>query len=113
VKTTCEPLEGNKIVLSVEIDEADFDREIDLAFKKIAREIRMPGFRQGKAPRQVLEARIGKDAARGQALQDGIPSYLARAVRENNVDIVATPEIEITGGQESGPVSFKATWSSR
>jgi len=109
VKTTCEPLEGNKIVLSVEIDEADFDREIDLAFKKIAREIRMPGFRQGKAPRQVLEARIGKDAARGQALQDGIPSYLARAVRENNVDIVATPEIEITGGQESGPVSFKAT----
>ena len=93
----------------MEIDETDFDQEIELAFKKIAREIRLPGFRQGKAPRKVLEARIGLDAARGQALQDGIPSYLARAVRENNVDIVATPEIEITGGQDSGPVSFKAT----
>jgi trigger factor len=109
VKSTRETLEGNKVRLSVEIDETDFDRDIDAAFNKIAREVRLPGFRQGKAPRKVLEARIGLDAARSQALNDSIPSYLARAVRENDVDIIATPEIEITGGQESGTVSFTAT----
>ncbi len=109
MKSTCEALEGNKVLLTVEIDETDFDRDIDSAFSKIAREVRLPGFRQGKAPRRVLEARIGIDAARSQALNDSIPTYLARAVRENDVDIIATPDIEITGGQESGPVSFTAT----
>ena len=109
MKSTCETLEGNKVRLSVEIDESDFDRDIDAAFTKIARDVRLPGFRQGKAPRRVLEARIGLDAARSQALNDSIPSYLARAVRDNDVDIIATPQIEITGGQESGAVSFTAT----
>ncbi len=109
MKSTSETLEGNKVRLSVEIDETDFDRDIDAAFNKIARDVRLPGFRQGKAPRRVLEARIGLDAARSQALNDSIPSYLARAVRDNDVDIIATPEIEITGGQDGGAVSFTAT----
>ena len=109
MKSTRETLEGNKVRLSVEIDESDFDREIDAAFNKIAREVRLPGFRQGKAPRRVLEARIGLEAARSQALNDSIPSFLARAVRDNDVDIIATPEIEITGGQDGGSVSFTAT----
>ena len=109
VKTTCEPLEGNRVKLSVEVDEADFARDIDAAFSKIAQEVRLPGFRAGKAPRKVLEARIGIAAAREQALRDGVPRHLASAVREMNVDIIATPEIEITGGQDDGPVTFDAT----
>lgn len=109
VKTTSEILEGNRVKLSVEVDEADFARDIDAAFSKIAREVRLPGFRAGKAPRKVLEARIGLAAAREQALRDGVPRHLASAVRELNVDIIATPEIEITGGQEAGPVCFDAT----
>lgn len=109
VKTTCETLEGNRVKLSVEVDESDFARDIDAAFAKIAQEIRLPGFRAGKAPRKVLEARIGIAAAREQALRDGVPRHLAAAVREMNVDIIATPEIEITGGQDSGSVTFDAT----
>jgi trigger factor len=109
VKTTCEPLEGNKVKLSILVDEADFATDIDAAFAKIAQEVRLPGFRAGKAPRKVLEARIGIAAAREQALRDAVPQYLGRAVREHNVDIIATPEIDIVGGQESGPVSFDAT----
>ncbi len=109
MKTTLEPLEGNKVKLSVEVEEAEFDRDIDAAFKKIAREVNLPGFRAGKAPRRLLEARIGIGPAREQALRDAIPQYLAKAVRENDVDIIATPEIEITGGEETGPVAFDAT----
>jgi len=109
VKSTCETLEGNKVLLKVEVDAADFERDIEVAFSKIAREVRLPGFRQGKAPRRVLEARIGLAAAREQALRDGVPTYLARAVRENNVDIIATPDVEITGGADDGDVAFSAT----
>jgi len=109
VKSTVEPLEGNKVKVSVSVDESEFDRDIDSAFRKIAQEVRLPGFRAGKAPRKVLEARIGIAAAREQALRDGVPNYLAKAVREHDVDLIATPQVEITGGEEAGDVVFAAT----
>jgi trigger factor len=109
VKSTLETLEGNKVKLSVAVDESEFDKDIDTAFRKIAREVRLPGFRAGKAPRRVLEARIGVAPAREQALRDSIPVYLAKAVREHDVDLIATPEVEITAGEEDGAVGFDAT----
>ncbi|MSW48657.1 MAG: trigger factor [Actinobacteria bacterium] len=109
VKSIIETLEGNKVKLSVEIDEVEFDRNIDKAFRKIANEIRIPGFRQGKAPRQLLQAQIGLGAARSQAIQDSIPEYLALAVREHDVDLIATPQIEVTKGEEEGILGFDAT----
>ena len=109
MKSTCEPLEGNKVKLSVEVDEAEFDRDIDAAFRKLATQVRLPGFRPGKAPRKVLEARIGLEPARQQALQDSIPQYLAKAVREHSVDLIDTPDVELVSGAEGGTVAFDAT----
>ena len=109
MKSTLEALEGNKIKLSIEVDESEFDRNLDAAFRKIAHEVRLPGFRPGKAPRRVLEARIGIDAARGQALQDAIPEYLSQAVREHDVDIIATPDVSLLEGEASGVIKFEAT----
>lgn len=109
VKTIIETLEGNKVKVSVEIDEVEFDRNIDQAFRKIAKEVRIPGFRQGKAPRQLLEAQIGTGAARSQAIQDAVPEYLSQAVREHKIDLIATPSIEVTKGEVEGVVGFDAT----
>ena len=109
MKSSVESLEGNKVKVYVEVEESEFDKDIDRAFKAIAREIKLPGFRNGKAPRRVLEARIGVGPAREQALRDSVPLYLARAVREHHVDLVAAPEIEITDGAEEGGVEFDAT----
>jgi trigger factor len=108
VRSTVEPLEGNKVKLSVEVDEQEFEKAIDEAFRKIAREVRIPGFRPGKAPRKVLEARIGKETARVQALNDAIPDYYTQAVVEHAVDVIAAPEIDIVSGQDDGPVAFDA-----
>ncbi len=110
VEDSSEETSNKKLVkLSVVIDEDEFGRDIDNAFRKIAREVKLPGFRNGKAPRKVLEARIGVGAARDQALRDAIPMYLANAVRQHDIDLIATPEVEITSGEESGPVGFDAT----
>ncbi|MBI5090743.1 MAG: trigger factor [Actinobacteria bacterium] len=95
--------------LSLTVDESEFDRDIDQAFRKIAHEVKLPGFRAGKVPRKVLEARIGLAPAREQALRDAIPNYLAEAVREHDIDLIATPEVDITSGMEEGPVAFDAT----
>jgi trigger factor len=108
VKTTVEPLEGNKVKLSVEVDEGEFSDAIDAAFRKIARQVKIPGFRPGKAPRQIIEARVGLDAARQEALSDSLPDFYERALRENDIEPIAAPDIDITSGKESGPVIFDA-----
>jgi trigger factor len=108
MRSTVEPLEGNKVKLSIEVEAGEFEDAVNAAFKKIAKEVRLPGFRPGKAPRKVLEARIGHQAGREQALQDALPEYYSAAVIEHDVDVIAPPDIDITGGQESGDVAFDA-----
>ena len=108
MKATVETLEGNKVKVSVEVDETEFESAVDDAFRRIAREVRIPGFRPGKAPRRVLEAQLGTGFAREEALRHALPEYYAQAVRENDVDVIAPPEIDITGGEEDGPVVFDA-----
>ncbi len=108
MKATVEPLEGNKVKLSVEVDEQEFEQAVDAAFKKIAREVRIPGFRPGKAPRRLLESRLGSGAGRAQALNDSLPDYYSDAVKTNEVDVIAPPEIDVISGEDDGPVVFEA-----
>jgi trigger factor len=108
VKTSVEPLDGNKVKLTVEVEESEFERAVDAAFRKIAREVRIPGFRPGKAPRRLLEARLGPGVARQEALRDALPEYYAKAVKDEDIDVIAPPEIDITAGEDDGPVQFDA-----
>jgi trigger factor len=108
VKAIVEPLEGNKVKLSVEVDESEFEKDIDAAFRRIAKEVRLPGFRPGKAPRRILEAKLGKDVGREEALREALPTYYHQAVKDNEVDAIAAPELEITSGKDEGPVAFDA-----
>ncbi|HEV3225300.1 MAG TPA: trigger factor [Acidimicrobiales bacterium] len=102
------PLEGNKVKLSVEVDESEFEKDLDAAFRRIAREVRLPGFRPGKAPRRILEAKLGKDVGREEALREALPTYYYQAVKDHEVDVIAAPELEITAGKDEGPVAFDA-----
>jgi trigger factor len=108
MKATVETLEGNKVKVSVEVDETEFESAVDDAFRRIAREVRIPGFRPGKAPRRVLEAQLGTGFAREEALRHALPEYYAQAVRDHEVDVIAPPEIDITAGEEQGSVAFDA-----
>ncbi len=99
---------GPKVKLEVSIDEGAFAAEIDEAFKKISQQVRVPGFRPGHTPRKVLEAKIGAQAGRAQALEDSIPRMYTKALRDNGVEAVGQPEIEVTAGLESGAVEFEA-----
>lgn len=92
----------------VELEEAEFEKDLDAAFSRLAQEVRLPGFRQGKAPRKVLEARIGQGYARDEAFREALPGYYSEAVKEHDVDVIAPPEIDITSGQEEGLVAFDA-----
>jgi trigger factor len=121
MQSTVEPVQGDeqpagapaggaatRVRLRVKVPASEFEQAIDAAFRKLAREVRVPGFRPGKAPRRLLEARLGTDVAREQALQDALPQYYVDAVQEHEVDAIALPEIEITAGRDGGDVEFDA-----
>jgi trigger factor len=102
-------MEGNLVRLSVEIDEPEFDRALGDVVRSLAQQVRVPGFRPGKVPRKVLEARMGGSGAlRAEALREALPDFYARAVVDTELDPIAQPEIDITGGEDEGAVSFDA-----
>ena len=108
MNSTLETLEDNKVKLSVVIDEAEFEPKLDAAYKALSKEVRLPGFRPGKVPRKLIEQQYGPELAREEALRQALPEFYSKAVYDNDVDVIAAPEIDITGGQSEGDVSFDA-----
>jgi trigger factor len=109
MRATAAPEEGNRVRLSVEIDESEIDEALDGVLRRLSREVRVPGFRPGKVPRRVIEARMGgASALRGEALREALPEFYARAVTDTEVDPIDQPEIDITSGDDTGAVSFDA-----
>lgn len=109
MRATAEPVEANLVRLLVEVEEPEVQKVLDDTLRSLSRRVRVPGFRPGKVPLRVLEARLGGPAAiRAEALREALPDFYARALDQASLDAIAPPEIEITGGQESGPVGFEA-----
>ncbi len=110
MKSTVEPEEGNKVkvVVTFSEDEPEFQAAVAKTWTEIAKQVRIPGFRAGKAPRKILEKQLGADAARPDSLQEAIPEFYAQAVIEHDVDVIAPPTIDIEEGEESGDVTFSA-----
>jgi trigger factor len=109
MRATSEAVEGNKVRLSVEIDEEEIDTVLNEAVRTLTRQARVPGFRPGKVPRPVLEARMGgAGALRAEALREAIPDFYARALADTETDPISAPEIDITGGEDAGAVRFDA-----
>jgi len=109
MRATAAPVEGNRVRLSIEVDESEVDEAVDATARRLARQIRVPGFRPGHVPRPVLEARLGgASALRHRAITDALPDLYARAVSDTELDPIAAPEIDVTSGEDAGPVTFDA-----
>ena len=113
VASSVDQLEDNKVKITVEVDESDVDEAIDAAFKKISKDVSLPGFRPGRVPRKVLEAKFGQEYARSEALNELIGQNYRNAVIAHEVDAIAQPEVNITEGEESGPLCFEAVVATR
>ena len=111
MNSTVEPVEGNKVKVLVTVDEAEFETDINEAFKRIAHEVNLPGFRRGKAPRKLLEARIGLGPAREEALREALPKYYAEAVVSTTS--TSSPPPRSTSPRARRPVRSPSRPSSR
>ena len=109
LQTTSEVLEKDRVKLRVEVPEARLVPAIDAAYRRWANDIKLPGFRKGKIPRQLIDARVGKDVVREEALRDALPDLYIEALRAEDVEAIAPPDVEVVRFEEGEPIVFEAT----
>lgn len=108
MKASWQTLEKNTGVLSVEVDAEQVAAALDKAFKKVVQKVNVPGFRKGKVPRQIFEARFGVESLYQDAVDILLPDAYADAVKETGIFPVDAPEIDIEQFGKGKPFIFKA-----
>ncbi|MTI84995.1 MAG: trigger factor [Firmicutes bacterium] len=109
MKATADRIEKNTVVMEVEVDAEKFDQALSQAYKKLVKQVNVPGFRRGKAPRRVVESYVGKAALYNEAVELVIPDAYVEALEETGVEPIEQPEVELLHVEEGEPVKFKAT----
>ena len=101
-------LEGNKVELEVEVEPEKVNEALEQAYKKVVKDIDISGFRKGKVPRKVLEARYGKEVLHKDALDILIPQGYSEAIEETGIEPIDQPDIKDYYIEEDEPFTFTA-----
>lgn len=108
MKTEVKKLEGNFVELTVEVEPEKVSKAIKKAYRKVANEVKIPGFRKGKVPPEIIDVKVGKEVVLQEALEDLLNSTYFEAVAGEKVKAIADPEIEIVQFEEEKPMIYKA-----
>ncbi|WP_425299869.1 trigger factor [Nocardia cyriacigeorgica] len=108
MKSTVEQLSPTRVRINVEVPFEELKPDFDKAYKALAKQVRIPGFRPGKAPAKLLEARLGRGAILEQVVNDVLPARYSEAVTTSEVKVIGQPEIEITKIEDGQELAFTA-----
>ncbi|WP_163737393.1 trigger factor [Mycobacterium gallinarum] len=108
MKSTVEKLSPTRVRINVEVPFTELEPEFDRAFKQLASQVRLPGFRPGKAPRKLLEARFGREAMLDQVVNDALPGRYSEAVTSSDLRPIGQPDIEVTKKEYGEDLEFTA-----
>ena len=109
MQTTLEETDKHVVRLSVEVPPEEFSRDLDKAYRKVGGEVRIPGFRKGKVPKHIIDARVGREAVLQEFVRDFLPTYYVRALREHDLAPIAEPDIDLERLEDGVPLRFTAT----
>jgi len=99
---------GSVVALDIEVPSEQVERAIERAYSRLAPQVKIPGFRPGKAPRNLVEQRIGWPALREQAIEILVPEAVTEAVTEQRLDAIETPRVQVDTFERLQPAKFKA-----
>ena len=108
MKSAVEAVSPTRAKLTVEVPFEELKPSLDAAYKAIAQQINVPGFRRGKVPPMVIDKQVGRGAVLDQAINEALPKVYADAMRENELEPLAQPEIELTKLEDGDVVEFTA-----
>jgi trigger factor len=103
------PLEENKVRLDVAVPEDEVQKGMARAIRQLGREVRVPGFRPGKAPAEVIVQRVGRDAVVQEMLKGSLGGWYSAAVAETGVQPIDDPDLDLESVPEEGDLTFQAT----
>ena len=108
MKSTVEKLSPTRVRINVEVPFDELQGEFDRAYKQLAQQVRLPGFRPGKAPAKLLEARVGRAAVLEQVVNDALPARYSEAVSTEELRPLGQPDIEVTRMSDGEELVFTA-----
>jgi trigger factor len=109
MQTTVENTDRHTVKLTIEVPVDEFTKDLDRAYRSIANQVKVPGFRKGKVPKKIIDAQIGRDVVREEFLSSSVPSYFRDAVREEDLAPISDPEIQLEQVEDDKPLIFTAT----
>jgi trigger factor len=108
VKSAVETLTPTRAKLTVEVPFEELKPSLDAAYKKIAQQINVPGFRKGKVPPMVIDRQVGRGPVLDEAVNEALPKLYVQALQENDLQPLAQPEIEVTRFEDNEILEFTA-----
>jgi len=103
-----EKMDNNRVKLEIEVAAPDVDTALAKAYRKVVKQINLPGFRKGKVPRRILESRFGPEILHEDALELLVPDAYEAALKEADLDPINNPEFDLVQIEESKPLLFNA-----
>lgn len=108
MKSAVETLSPTRVKLTVEVPFEELKPSLDAAYKRIAAQITVPGFRKGKVPNRVIDQRVGRAAVLDEAINDAINDSLDSALRENDIKLLGRPEVDVQSFEDDAPLAYTA-----
>lgn len=109
MKATAEKIDKNTVLLEVKVEQEKVDQALDKAYRKVVKQINIPGFRKGKAPRAMVERYVGSETLFSEAAEMIIPEAYMEALEETATEPIDQPQIDIVQGEAGKVLIFKAT----
>ena len=108
MKSSVDQLNDTRVKVTVEVPFSELGPELDKAYQALAQQINIPGFRRGKAPRQLIDARIGRGPVLEQVVNDMLPTRYGQAIEELDIKALGQPNIDITKLEDGDVIEFVA-----
>ncbi len=108
MKTDVEELSPTRVRLTIEVPFSELKPNLDQAYREVARQVRVPGFRPGRIPPRVIDQRVGRGAVLEQAVNEAVPQLYGKALEEHEVFALGQPELEITKLDDGKELAFTA-----
>jgi trigger factor len=109
MQTTVENTDKHTVKLTIEVPVDEFTKDLDRAYRSISNQVKIPGFRKGKVPKQIIDAQIGRDVVREEFLSSAVPTYFRDALRDEDLAPISDPEIQLEQVEDDKPLIFTAT----
>ncbi len=107
-KTAVETLGPTRVKLTVEVPFDELRPSLDAAYRRVAQQVRVRGFRPGKVPPAIIDRQVGRGTVLQEAVNDALPQLYGEAVREQSLDVIGHPEVEVTQFADGDELVFTA-----